>query len=637
MRMIRVQRADVFVMALGLLAVMASCARYGAGPTGGPKDLAPPILLSALPPEGDTVHDMNGPTEIVLNFDEYVVLSETDKIVTSPPLSKVSYTGNLKQVKVVIEDTLLRDRTYSINFNNAIGDLHESTPLQGYTYFFSTGSKVDSGRIDGIIKDAFTLAPVASASVMFYARKPEGYPVVSSPDYVAVTDTGGYFQCRYMAEGCYYLLVAAEESRDYRVDPTQEKMAYSSDCWQTQAYRPPVLFRKQPGMKESDSLMRKANDSLYRVERQQNYGDIGQSGRYLYAYQDKLDSVFLKESKFDKAGEITLNWYYALDYDSLHLEFLPAYSDMEMVRQWEMMQADTNQVEEGRRGRRNRPMEDMELPDLSWPSFLRYSFVPQSDPLVSKVYFNNMAVTGLRLVMDYKGFVDTAELMLPVSGGGKKTMADTVAFRLSMSPGSLFFQDSLLLDFNFPVIGEDWAKASLLEIATDEEGKKDTVVIPMEETRLERIYPNRYSLKYPWKPGLEYSFFIPSACFSDYFGRLVDTTFFTARVPALETYGQVGLRVQGVDTGFQYLIQMVTPGTGGRILHSAVLPEDGRMEYPYVNPSNISFVLVRDDNRNGRWDAGDYQKGLQPERRWFFPKNLQVEADWRMEESWSVK
>ena len=72
-------------------------------------------------------------------------------------------------------------------------------------------------------------------------------------------------------------------------------------------------------------------------------------------------------------------------------------------------------------------------------------------------------------------------------------------------------------------------------------------------------------------------------------------------------------------------------------LHSAVLPEDGRMEYPYVNPSNISFVLVRDDNRNGRWDAGDYQKGLQPERRWFFPKNLQVEADWRMEESWSVK
>ena len=290
MRMIRVQRADVFVMALGLLAVMASCARYGAGPTGGPKDLAPPILLSALPPEGDTVHDMNGPTEIVLNFDEYVVLSETDKIVTSPPLSKVSYTGNLKQVKVVIEDTLLRDRTYSINFNNAIGDLHESTPLQGYTYFFSTGSKVDSGRIDGIVKDAFTLAPVASASVMFYARKPEGYPVVSSPDYVAVTDTGGYFQCRYMAEGCYYLLVAAEESRDYRVDPTQEKLAYSSDCWQTQAYRPPVLFRKQPGIKESDSLMRKANDSLYRVERQQNYGDIGQSGRYLYAYQDNHHS-----------------------------------------------------------------------------------------------------------------------------------------------------------------------------------------------------------------------------------------------------------------------------------------------------------------------------------------------------------
>lgn len=637
MREIKWKTAGMRGMFMVFLCMLASCARYGAGPTGGPKDLAPPVLLSAMPAEGHLLHDLNGPTEIALNFDEYVVLTGTENVITSPPLTKVAYTGHLKQVKVVIEDTLLPDRTYSINFNDAIGDLHESTPLRGYTYFFSTGDKVDSGRIDGVVKDAFTLEKVAGASVMFYGLCPEGYPVRKQPDYVAVTDTGGYFQCQYMAKGCYYLIVAAEESRDYQLDPTQEKMAYTSGCWKTQDYRPPVLFQKQAGVKESDTAMWRVNDSLYRMERDYKIQSVQKEDRCLYVYQDRLDSVFLKEAKLDKAGEITLNWYYALDQDSLRLEFLPAYSDFEMVRQWEAMQADSNRQEDGRRNRRNRlTEEDFELPDLTWPSYLRYAYVPQADPLVSKVYFNNLALDALRLVIRYKSFADTAELM-SASSSGKKTAPDTASFRLSMSPSTLFFEDSMLLSFNFPVVGEDWSKARVLEIAVDEEGKRDTVEVAISNTCLKKIYPNRYCLAYAWKPGREYSVFVPSACFTDYFGRLVDTSFSTVRVPSLETYGQVGLRVQGMDTSARYLIQMVASGQDRTVIFSDELPKDGRMDYPYVSPGNISFVLIRDDNRNGVWDGGIYLDRIQPERRWFFPKTLQVEADWRIEETWQLK
>lgn len=632
------KRNTAGVLALGGLGVvfclclLGACARYGSAPTGGPVDLAPPVLLSALPPEGDTGVALNGPTEILLNFDEYVVLNATDKIVVSPLLSKVSYMGHLKQVRVTIEDTLLPGKTYSINFNDAIGDLHESTPLSGYTYFFSTGSKVDSGRIDGIVRDAFDLKPVPSASVMFYSQKPEGYPVTALPDYVAVTDTGGYFQCRYMAKGCYYILVSNEESRDYLVDPTQEKLAYSSDCWPTQAYRPPVLFRKKAGVKESDSLVRRANDSLIALERNLNVGDIGHEDRYLYLYQDRVDSVFLKEAKWEKNGEISLAWYYALDLDSLRLEFLPSYSDIEMVKQWESFQADTAKQEDRRRGRRERQEEDMVLPDLTWPSYLRYAYVPQSDPLAAKIYHDNYAISGLRLVLHYRSFSDTADLM---TSSGAAAKPDTAAFRLSMNPMSLFFKDSLLLDFNFPVVGVDWEKASILEIHTDEEGLKDTVAVDMAATCLEKVLPNRYCLKYGWKPGCEYSFFVPSACFSDFFGRLMDTAKALVKIPALETYGQVALQLTGLDSGFQYLVQM-TSVDGKQVLSSRTVLGNGWVEYPYVIPGQVGFVLIRDDNRNGAWDGGYYPAGIQPEKRWFFPKTLQVEADWRIEETWRL-
>lgn len=613
--------------------LMLACARYGGGPTGGPVDLAPPVLLSALPPEGDTGVSVNGPTEILLNFDEYVVLNATDKIVVSPLLSKVSYMGHLTQVRVTIEDTLLPDKTYSINFNDAIGDLHESTPLSGYTYFFSTGSKVDSGRIDGMVRDAFDLKPVPSASVMFYSRKPEGYPVKDLPDYVAVTDTGGYFQCRYMAKGCYYILVSNEESRDYLLDPTQEKLAYSSDCWPTQAYRPPVLFQKKAGAKESDSLVRKANDSLIALERAVTMRDIGQEERYLYLYQDRIDSVFLKEAKWEKNGEISLSWYYALDLDSLRLEFLPSHSDIEMVRQWESFQADTAVQEERRRGRRERePEEEMVLPDLTWPSYLRYEYVPQEDPLAAKIYHNNYAVSGMRLVLHYRSFSDTVDLM---SSSNASAKVDTAAFRLSMSPMTLFFQDSLLLNFNLPVVGVDWEKASMLEIHTDEEGSKDTVAVDMADTRLEKVLPNRYCLKYSWKPGCDYSLFVPSACFADFFGRLMDTAQAVVKIPSLEMYGQVALQLSGLDSGFQYIVQM-TSVDGKQVFSSRTVSKDGWVEYPYVSPGQVSFVLFRDNDRDGVWDGGNYVRGLQPEKRWFFPKTLQVEADWRIEETWRL-
>ena len=199
----------------------------------------------------------------------------------------------------------------------------------------------------------------------------------------------------------------------------------------------------------------------------------------------------------------------------------------------------------------------------------------------------------------------------------------------------MFFQDSLLLDFNFPVVGVDFGKASVLEIATDVEGIKDTTRIGIEDFRLEEIYSNRYALKYAWKPGHDYSLFMPSACFTDFFGRLADTAYFNFKIPALETYGQVGLRVQGLDSAFQYVLQMVT-ASDKAVLESRVLLSDSQVEFPYVNPATVSFVLIRDDNRNGLWDSGRYLDSIQPEKRWFFGKNLQVEADWRIEETWNV-
>ena len=149
------------MLLVAMTGLAVSCANYSSAPTGGPKDVAPPVLLKAEPPQGTVgfTHD-----KITLTFDEFVVLQNTDKIIVSPPLEKISYSSNLKTVTVLIEDSLAEEETYSINFKDAVGDLHESTPLRDFTYVFSTGKTIDSGFLSGIVLDAFDTKPVKERS-----------------------------------------------------------------------------------------------------------------------------------------------------------------------------------------------------------------------------------------------------------------------------------------------------------------------------------------------------------------------------------------------------------------------------------------------------------------------------------------
>lgn len=599
-----------------------SCARLGSAPAGGPVDLAPPMLLKAIPQEGSTRFQAK---EITLDFDEYIVLQNTDKIVTSPRISKISYRGNLKRVQILIDDTLQEDRTYSIDFKDAIGDLHEARPIKDYVYYFSTGSKLDSGRITGQVLDAFSLSPVKEASVMLYSRLPSGYPVDTAPDYVAVTDSAGIFSFRFIKEGCYHVLAGSDENRNYLVEPTEEKTAFSSSCWSTTSVKPPVYHQKRRGMKESDTAAYQAYLAAIRARKEEDLDEIKASERILYLYQDKYEKNLLKEAKWVKKGEIALTWHYKPD--TLAFAFLPSYQDYELAKQ--LQSADTASGQTGRAHRRR--AEKQEMPNLFWQDSLVFYYVPQDDPLAGKIYFDNYRVSDLRLVVSHSEFSDTVELML---GTGLAAKEDTAAFRLSARQSSIFFKDSLVLDFTFPLSAYDFQHAALTRYHTDEEGRTDTVREDVSGISVIRPRPDRLVLKSDWKAGDRYGLFLPSACFVDYLGRHADTSEVRFQCPGLDTYGQVVVTLRGLRPG-NHELQMVD--NGKNVIQSLPVPENGKVEFEYVKPGYVSFVLVEDLNGNRRWDAGDYVQGRQPERRWFFPKTIRAEADWRVEETWSIE
>ena len=55
-----------------------------------------------------------------------------------------------------------------------------------------------------------------------------------------------------------------------------------------------------------------------------------------------------------------------------------------------------------------------------------------------------------------------------------------------------------------------------------------------------------------------------------------------------------------------------------------------------MRPGKYFLRLFYDVNGNGRWDTGDYQNGLQPERVVYCPQQINVRANWDTEHTWDL-
>lgn len=211
---------------------LTSCAQKGT-PSGGPKDITPPVLLRATP---DTF-SKNVSTrlkEIQLEFDEYVVLKDNSKNIVVSPNMKASPTflpsGTAsKKVKVVFNDSLKKNTTYVINFGKAIQDNNEGNPYNHFNYVFSTGEFIDSLSLSGNLRDLMERKlEKETIAALFLVDNNYNDSIVFSgkPNYIAEVDSTGSFKFNYLHAGNYQLIAFTEETENKKLDKANEKMAF---------------------------------------------------------------------------------------------------------------------------------------------------------------------------------------------------------------------------------------------------------------------------------------------------------------------------------------------------------------------------------------------------------------------------
>ncbi|MDE6440019.1 MAG: hypothetical protein K2K51_03250, partial [Bacteroidales bacterium] len=295
-----------------------------------------------------------------MEFNEFIELREQDKIYASPVLKQVTYSSNLKKLKVEIEDTLRPDYTYTIRFGNSVVDLHEANPIPDFHYVFSTGAVIDSMYMAGQVVKAVDYKPEKDVRLLFYLHRPDSFPFQDEPDYVAIADKEGRFEAIHMKEGCYYVYGVVDENQDYRIDPVTEMMAYTDSCIPSRKMIPEAVLSTADSLALLDSLMQAADslaevaDSLAWVAAYAAYdadtvgadtaaaytaytesvadrdtaetiaadtlseamaSEEAEADAFvnLYLYRDYLPAFFLKEVTYKQRNQMAFTFYYPID------------------------------------------------------------------------------------------------------------------------------------------------------------------------------------------------------------------------------------------------------------------------------------------------------------------------------------
>lgn len=197
-------------------------------PMGGPKDSIPPKILSETPP--NLTRNFSA-EKIVIEFDEYVKLSNTQKEVSVSPDVEQPINPRVKRktIEVAIPDSLEENTTYTINFGKAIGDFNEGNPILNYSYVFSTGPIIDSLSISGKVTDALTKVPEKEITVILIPTRQDSIFGKRKANIFTLTDTSGNFQLKNLREDTYRIYALKEENNDRVYNAPGEYIGFLND------------------------------------------------------------------------------------------------------------------------------------------------------------------------------------------------------------------------------------------------------------------------------------------------------------------------------------------------------------------------------------------------------------------------
>lgn len=607
------------LLSLLLALLVVSCARMGR-PDGGWYDETPPHVIGAAPADGGTNARAN---KVYIYFDEYIkVGNATEKVVISPPqMEQAEIKASGKKIEVQLKDSLKENTTYTIDFSDAIADNNEGNPLGNYTYSFATGSVIDTLQVSGYVLQAENLEPVKGTLVGLYDEHDDSCFITKPMLRVARTDSRGRFCIKGVSPGAYRIYALNDADGNYRFTQKSEQIAFCHDTI-------------NPGVEQAVRQDTIWLDSLRIKDIQRTgYTRFTPDDIVLRAFNETItDRYFLKAERI-KEDRFSLFFSYGSDEMPVikplnfkadnNIITIPSLN-RDTITYW---LADTTLV--------NQDTLSLSLTYMMTDSL--GLLVPNTDTLtiLSKLPYERRLKLQQNQYEEWK----KQQEKLKKRGQPYDSVMPRKLFVPKIDLGSTLDPDcNVPFRFDRPVAKIDtnaihlyakhdtlWYKTRLKFEPLKMNLRGDSVATP---SMME------YRLIAEWRPDVEYSLELDSMAFVDIYGNVSPKDKQGFKVNSLDSYSTLMLMVDGLDASSKVQVQLLD-AQDKAVKQTPII--DGTAQFFYIKPGKYYARLFVDDNDNGRWDTGDYNKGLQPEMVYYYPKEIECKEKWDITLNWNVK
>ena len=587
--------------------IVASCARMGS-PDGGWYDDDPPKVVSCIPEDQATNISTK---KITILFDEYIKLTDaTNKVIVSPPqleVPDIKATG--KKIVVELQDSLVPNTTYTIDFSDAISDNNEGNPMGSYTYSFSTGERIDTFEVSGYVLDASNLEPIKGIMVGLYNDLADSAFQTKPMLRVSRTDSRGHFVVKGVAPGTYRAYALQDMDGDFRFSQKSEMIGYNH-----------LTF--EPGSKpdtRTDTIWRDSLhiDALVQVP----YTHFLPDDITLLAFTHVLTDRFLIKTERVEANKFSMYFSYGnpqlpvikgLNFDSDSAFVVETNEKQDTIHYW---LRDTALV--------NQDTLRMEISYLMTDS--AGVLINQTDTIegLAKVSFEKRQKElkkqkdqwrkDMEKRMKRGENVDTIWREKPL-----EVKYDAPA---SMDPDKI-----VRIEMPTPLQHCDTAGVHLYSMIDSVWYESDCSMVPI---------PNQirnYQLLADWRPGIEYSLEVDSAAFIDIYGKVSDAFKQGIKVKTEDEYGTLKLNITGVEDSAM-IVQLLN--SAGKIVKQ-VKAQNHAAEFKFIKPDKYYICAFIDSNGNGIWDTGSYEEDRQAEAVYYYPREIECKAKWDVTQTWNV-
>ena len=258
--------------------------------------------------------------------------------------------------------------------------------------------------------------------------------------------------------------------------------------------------------------------------------------------------------------------------------------------------------------------------ESSIPDSVNYTYTKENEKDTLIFWLSKNSFDSLNFNLIEK---DTTKLVTVKFDRAKDTLIDS----LSISPKTaniIHLKETFKLSSNIPLKNIEDSLITIRDI--------DSLIVPFTTSINDNL--DQIDIEFEVSPSDNYRVFILPEAIKDVRGVSNDSLQYNVVSQSLEDYGNVYLDVIR-NSSSKFILQMID-SNGEVIRVFKNVNQDATYNFDYVRPGKYIFRLIEDANNNDKWDTGNYLKKIKPERVYYFSNEIEVRANWDLNETFNL-